>query len=164
VPAVVRLLADDVLGAQRERVEAPVAAVYLKAFDEMAAQPGNTLLVAVRRDDVVGCHQTRGRLRRLLSTYDVSSWIYTKTVVVDERAVPFSHPVLTLHPRHAKDDELLLSTFLHEQLHWFFAERQEATEQAIADLRKRFPAAPFGGRAGARDETSTYLHLLVCYL
>lgn len=57
VVAVVRLLADDVLGAQRERVEEPVAPVYLQAFDEMAAQPGNTLLVAVRGDEVVGCLQ-----------------------------------------------------------------------------------------------------------
>jgi ribosomal protein S18 acetylase RimI-like enzyme len=57
VPAVVRLLVDDVLGAQRERVEEPVVAAYLQAFDEMAAQPGNTLLVAVRGDDVVGCLQ-----------------------------------------------------------------------------------------------------------
>jgi ribosomal protein S18 acetylase RimI-like enzyme len=57
VPAVVRLLADDVLGAQREVVEEPVAPVYLRSFDEMAAQAGNTLLVAVRDDEVVGCLQ-----------------------------------------------------------------------------------------------------------
>ncbi len=57
VAAVVRLLADDVLGALRERVEEPVAKVYLQAFDEMTAQAGNTLLVAVRGDDVVGCLQ-----------------------------------------------------------------------------------------------------------
>ena len=108
--------------------------------------------------------RTRDQLRRLLATYDLSPWIYTKSIVIDERAVPFSHPVLTLHTRHAKDDELLLSTFVHEQFHWFLAERREATEQAIADLRKLFPAVPAGGTAGARDEYSTYLHLLVCYL
>jgi len=108
--------------------------------------------------------RTRDQLRRLLATYDLSPWIYTKSIVIDERAVPFSHPVLTLHTRHAKDDELLLSTFVHEQFHWFLAERREATEQAIADLRKLFPVVPAGGTAGARDEYSTYLHLLVCYL
>jgi ribosomal protein S18 acetylase RimI-like enzyme len=57
VPAIVRLLADDVLGAQRERVEDPVAQEYLRAFDDMAAQPGNDLLVAVKNDEVVGCLQ-----------------------------------------------------------------------------------------------------------
>jgi hypothetical protein len=107
---------------------------------------------------------TREQLQRLLATYDLSPWIYTKSVVIDERAIPFSHPVLTLHTRHAKDDDLLVSTFLHEQLHWFLAERREATEQAVADLRKLFPTVPAGGTAGARDEESTYLHLLVCYL
>lgn len=84
--------------------------------------------------------------------------------MIDERAIPFSHPVLTLHTRHAKDDDLLLSTFIHEQFHWFLANRPEATELAIADLRKLFPTVPAGGTAGARDEYSTYLHLLVCYL
>ena len=57
VPAIVRLLADDVLGAQRERVEDPVAEVYLRAFDDVAAQSGNEILVAVRDDEVVGCLQ-----------------------------------------------------------------------------------------------------------
>ena len=108
--------------------------------------------------------QTREQLQRLLATYDLSPWIYTKSIVIDERAIPFSHPVLTLHTRHLTDDELLLSTFVHEQFHWFLVERPEATEQAIADLRKVFPRVPAGGRAGDRDEYSTYLHLLVCYL
>lgn len=108
--------------------------------------------------------QTRDQLRRLLATYDVSPWIYTTSVVIDERAIPFSHPVLTLHARHVKDDELLLSTFVHEQFHWFLADRREATTSAIAELRKLFPTVPVGGTAGARDEYSTYLHLLVCYL
>jgi len=57
VPAIVRLLADDELGAKRERVEEPVAANYFRAFDEIAADPGNELLVAVRGDEVVGCLQ-----------------------------------------------------------------------------------------------------------
>lgn len=108
--------------------------------------------------------RTRDQLQRLLATYNLSPWIYTKSIVVDERAIPFSHPVLTIHTRHAKDDKLLLSTFVHEQLHWFIAARPDETEQAIADLRKLFPSVPAGGTAGARDEYSTYLHLLVCYL
>jgi hypothetical protein len=108
--------------------------------------------------------RTRDQLRRLLATYDLSPWIYTTSIVIDERAIPFSHPVLTLHTRHAKDDDLLLSTFVHEQFHWFLAERHEPTELAIADLRKLFPTVPAEGTVGARDEYSTYLHLLVCYL
>ena len=99
--------------------------------------------------------RTRDQLLRLLATYDLSPWIYTKSIMIDERAIPFSHPVLTLHARHVKDDDLLLSTFVHEQFHWFLTERREATEQAIADLRKLFPTVPAGGTAGAPDEYST---------
>lgn len=67
VPAIVRLLADDALGAQRELIEEPVAPVYLQAFDEMAEQAGNELLVAVIDDLVIGCLQltiTSGLSRR----------------------------------------------------------------------------------------------------
>src|SRR5262245_2973522 len=57
VAAVVRLLADDVLGAKRERLEDRVAPAYLTAFDEMTAQAGNEVLVAERDGEVVGCLQ-----------------------------------------------------------------------------------------------------------
>lgn len=57
VPAIVRLLADDGLGAQREIVADPVAAVYLQAFDEISEQAGNDLIVAVIDDQVIGCLQ-----------------------------------------------------------------------------------------------------------
>lgn len=123
----------------------------------------SAISIALKRNTTAEA-ATRDQLQRLLKTYDLSPWFHTKSVVIDERAVPFSHPVLTLHTRHSKDDELLLSTFVHEQLHWFFSERREQTEQAIADLREACPDAPAGGTAGARDQYSTYLHLLVCYL
>src|SRR5215470_9502151 len=84
--------------------------------------------------------QTREQLQRLLATYDLSPWIYTKSIVIDERAIPFSHPVLTLHTRHAKEDELLLSTFVHEQFHWFLAERPEATEAGHRGFTNSVPA------------------------
>ena len=54
--------------------------------------------------------------------------------------------------------------FVHEQIHWFVNEHPDATEKAIADFRAIFPEVPVGGRDGARDENSTYLHLIVCYL
>ncbi len=125
---------------------------------------GQTALKITLKQGTAGEAQTRDQLLRLLAAYDVSPWAYTRAVVIDERATPHSHPVLTLHTRHLKDDELLLSTFVHEQFHWFLEDRREATESAIADLRKLFPTVPAGGTAGARDEHSTYLHLLVCYL
>ena len=57
VPAIIRLLADDRLGATREIVGESVAQVYWDAFDAMTAQPGNEYLVADVGGEVVGCLQ-----------------------------------------------------------------------------------------------------------
>ena len=57
VPAIVRLLADDALGAARERPEEPLPEAYWSAFDAITAQPGNEVLVAEREREIVGCVQ-----------------------------------------------------------------------------------------------------------
>jgi ribosomal protein S18 acetylase RimI-like enzyme len=57
LPRVVALLADDPLGADRELPGEPLAPAYAAAFDAMAAQGGNVLLVATTDDEVVGCLQ-----------------------------------------------------------------------------------------------------------
>lgn len=104
-------------------------------------------------------------LRALLDTYDLAPWILTREILIDERAIPHSHPVLTIHTRHIGDEPMLLSTFLHEQLHWLEAgERMEAWRAAMRDLREIFPVVPGSEEGGARDEESTYRHLLVCDL
>jgi hypothetical protein len=109
--------------------------------------------------------QTKSQLERLMAQHDLSKWLFTKKVLIDRDAgIPHSHPVLTLDTDYLKDDELLLSTFVHEQIHWFMMQRHEQTEKAMAELRVMFPQAPKGPPDGARDEVSTYLHLLVCYL
>jgi len=46
VAAIVALLADDGLGAGREQVSDPPSASYLRAFDEIAANPRALLVVA----------------------------------------------------------------------------------------------------------------------
>jgi hypothetical protein len=108
--------------------------------------------------------QTRDQLQRLVKTYDLSKWIFTRSILIDEKAIPHSHPILTLHTRHLKDDDLLLSTFVHEQLHWFLVQKGKETDEAMKELRALFPKVPVGPPDGAADEESTYLHLLVVYL
>ena len=108
--------------------------------------------------------QTKAQLERLLKTYDVSKWIMTRSIVIDEKATPHSHPVLTLSARHVKDDELLLATFVHEQMHWFVIQDGRDINAAIAEFKKMFPNAPVAPPEGASDERSTYLHIAVCYL
>lgn len=105
--------------------------------------------------------QTKSQLQKLLAQYDCAKFIFTNEIVIDRDAIPHSHPVLTLHTRHLKDDELLLSSFVHEQIHWFLTQHENQTEQAIKELRVMFPKVPVGFPAGADSEDSTYLHLLV---
>ena len=58
VAAIVRLLADDHLGAGREVVSDPPATAYFEAFEKVAADPRNLLAVAVDVDGgVVGTLQ-----------------------------------------------------------------------------------------------------------
>lgn len=108
--------------------------------------------------------RTRDQLLRLVREHDVGPWLFTRTIRIDERQIPHSHPVLTLHTRHLDDDLALLATFIHEQFHWFVADRDAQTESAIAEFRARWPEVPVGEGQGARDTYSTYLHLIVCDL
>lgn len=50
VPAIVALLADDMLGAGRERQD---MSAYLAAFDAMQAEPGNRVIVGAGPDGAV---------------------------------------------------------------------------------------------------------------
>lgn len=108
--------------------------------------------------------QTKTQLERLLKSYDLGPYTFTQKVVIDENSIPHSHPVLTLHTRHLNSDDQLLSTYVHEQLHWYLVAHQEQTRGAEAKLRKLYPKVPVGFPDGAQDEEGTYLHLIDCYL
>jgi ribosomal protein S18 acetylase RimI-like enzyme len=53
LPAIVRMLADDELGARRERLEEPLPASYFSAFEAIARDPNNELVVAEGEDGSV---------------------------------------------------------------------------------------------------------------
>jgi hypothetical protein len=106
---------------------------------------------------------TAGQLRSLLERYDVGRWTYTRTIIIEQGAIPHSHPVLTLNTRHTDEHELL-STFLHEQIHWFLTGRERSAWNAQRELRVRYPDLPVGHPAGAADLDGSYLHLIVNYL
>ena len=105
-------------------------------------------------------------LQALMQSHDTTKWTFTNKVHIKVKTIPHSHPILTLHTRHTtrEQKDLLLSTYLHEQIHWHMDNNQQKTEAAINELRTLFRDVPVGYPEGARDEYSTYLHLLVCYL
>jgi len=104
------------------------------------------------------------RLRRLLGQFDLTPWLFTRRVLIDEKVPPHSHPVLTVGYGDHDDDNLLLSNFVHEQFHWWLVAHQQQTDAAISELRGLFPNLPVGGLDGAVTEQSSYLHLIVIYL
>ena len=57
LPHIVRMLADDPLGAKRERFETPLPEGYLRAFEAIARDPNNELVVACLGGAVIGVLQ-----------------------------------------------------------------------------------------------------------
>ena len=54
VPSIVRLLADDDLGSQREQDENPLPESYYSAFEQIHNDPNHELIVAERGGEVIG--------------------------------------------------------------------------------------------------------------
>src|SRR5262245_2490850 len=54
LPSIVRMLADDELGSQRERVENPLPKPYYSAFEQISNDPNHELIVAERNGEVIG--------------------------------------------------------------------------------------------------------------
>ena len=57
LPAIVALLADDPIGAQREDLTLPIAQSYLEAFSAIEADPNQILAVATDHAKVIGTFQ-----------------------------------------------------------------------------------------------------------
>lgn len=57
LPAIVALLADDVLGRSRERIADPLPHAYVAAFNAIESDPNQQLLVAQLEHRVIGCLQ-----------------------------------------------------------------------------------------------------------
>jgi hypothetical protein len=121
------------------------------------------LLISLKHGDAKE-RATGRQLERLLSQYELAPWIFTTSVLIDEDAIPHSHPILTLHTRHLRDDDLLLSTFVHEQAHWFFDQHHEDAAKAVSELRRIYPSIPVGFPEGSNDSDGNYEHLIVIYL
>ena len=99
--------------------------------------------------------QLRAYLKRLPDFDDVEA---------EERAMNHAFPVLTLNVHFLGSDDELLSSFLHEQLHWYLAQHRFAMEDTVRQLKAMYPRAPVGLPEGADTEYSTYGHLIDCYL
>jgi GNAT superfamily N-acetyltransferase len=57
LPSIIAMLADDFLGQQRESLELPLKESYVYAFQEIAADPNNELIVAECDGEIIGSLQ-----------------------------------------------------------------------------------------------------------
>ena len=76
--------------------------------------------------------------------------------------------MLTLGNRFAENEDLLLSTYLHEQMHWYLWYLGTPDRDMVApffdELVRRYPEAPIELPDGARNYEPTYTHLVVNWL
>jgi len=112
--------------------------------------------------------RVRDMLRALRRRHDLSRYEYTRVVRIVPGSDTFSHPILTLGNRFADNEDLLLSTYLHEQMHWYLWHLGTPDRDPIApffdELVRRYPEAPTELPDGARNYESTYLHLVINWL
>jgi hypothetical protein len=103
-------------------------------------------------------------LEQVLASHDASKYAFTRKVVIEQGAMNHAFPVLTLNAYFASSPDELLSTYIHEQLHWHLRSRAAQMQAAVTELRRLYPRVPVGLPASAENEYSTYGHLVDCYL
>ena len=75
-------------------------------------------------------------LEQVLASHDLSKYTFTRKVVIEQGATNHAFPILTLNPYFASSPDELLSTFIHEQLHWHLRNLAAQQQAAITELRR----------------------------
>lgn len=112
--------------------------------------------------------RVRDMLMALRRRHDLARYEYTRIVRIVPGGDTVAHPVLQLGNRFADNEDQLLSTYLHEQMHWYLWHLETPERDALApfydELVRRYPDAPIELPDGARGYTATYVHLVVNWL
>lgn len=108
--------------------------------------------------------QTKLALQALIRKYDLSRYTWTNKVMIQQGAWNHSFPEITLNVRFREQPDALLSSYVHEQIHWFLREHNEQRRAAIDELAQKYPKAPTAYPEGGGSAESTYGHLITCYL
>jgi hypothetical protein len=112
--------------------------------------------------------RVRDMLAALRRRHDLARYEYTTAVRIVPGGDTFAQPVLTLGNRFASNEDELLSTYLHEQMHWYLwylgTPEQDMVAPFMDELVRRYPDAPTGPPDGALGYDATYLHLVVNWL
>lgn len=107
---------------------------------------------------------TKQTLEQVVASHDLGKYTFTREVVIEQGVVNHAFPVLTLNASFASSPDELLSTYIHEQLHWHLRNHAAQQQAAVMELRRLYPRVPVGLPESAENEFSTYGHLVDCYL
>lgn len=108
--------------------------------------------------------KTKTLMESFLNDYDLKPYLFTKSIKIKPGVIPHSHPMLTLNTFWNASPNHLLSTFLHEQIHWFINWHQSNYGAVHRTLLQWYPKLPKDKTLIASNTFSTYLHLAVCWL
>jgi hypothetical protein len=97
-------------------------------------------------------------LKELCKQYDIPA--FTQNVQVEKGVIPHSRPVLTLNVR-VTEPRLLLSTLIHEQLHWH-AQEHVGYNDCIAYLKTKYQDDGEHNKSGTYPN-SYWEHVIVCF-
>src|SRR5262245_28306551 len=103
--------------------------------------------------------RTKIKLQRLLLTKDLKRFTVTNRIVIDEHAINHAFPVITLNAQFANSPDDLISSYIHEQLHWHLRDVEDRQRSAVDELRRLYPKVPVGLPQGGESEAGTYGHL-----
>jgi len=104
-------------------------------------------------------------LQQLVRQHKLLPFLFTKHVLVTSQGTCTSHPHLTISAPATTDAELLLGIFLHEQFHWYVAQRSSDLRDAVSRFSVLWPHfADLTPPSGASTPSLTYIHLVVCQL
>jgi hypothetical protein len=107
--------------------------------------------------------ETKKRLEEVLTSYDLSKYTFTDRVIIEEGATNHAFPVLTLHVSFPGPYQLL-SSYIHEQIHWYQRAHQDRQQSAVQELKRMYPKVVVGLPESANTAESVYGHLVTCYL
>lgn len=97
-------------------------------------------------------------VQQLEKEYDFP--IFTEKILVEEGSVPHAYPILTLNTR-VSDPREVLSTLIHEQLHWF-AQDNPRHKEAMDYLKQHYEDNGECNKSGTYPD-SFWEHIIVCW-
>jgi hypothetical protein len=105
------------------------------------------------------------QIEGLADKYDLAKYTITRDIVVDQKAMNHSAPILTQNLRFLDNDDRALSAYVHEQAHWVLMERHRGeAREMLPELIRMYPNIEIAPPYGDGNQGTSYIHLVVLML